>query len=255
MAGIALPTVPTKIPHNLARAPLVEAIFEFRFTPAQSSVAQLLPGLIFSKLSGKYDRSEATPVASIPPEIRAKHSDLRYQAQHRLSGERASVFIGDRVAGVSITRPYEGWRRFRPRILEFLEVLQTSKLVERGERFSIKFVNIIPSAPGQQLALLNLRLEVGGIGAPENGFRFRTEINDETYIRIIQIVTNAETDISSQEKISGLLLSLDCIRVLRNEDFWQEHPSGIDQVHDQLKHLFFGLITEKTLESLEPSYD
>lgn len=254
MADKVLPIVPLKLPHHLARAPLAEVTFELRFKPAQSSIAQLLPGLVFAKLGGKYGRSEATPFASFPPQIREIDPNLRYQPEYRLSGDTASVLIGERVAGVSTTAPYEGWRHFRPRVLEFLEILQTSQLIEKVERFSIKATNIIP-APGGQFDLLNLRLEIGGIKPSENGFRLRTEISDKTLVRIIEIATNATIQFRSGETMSGLLLSLDCVRILEGEDFWSIHTKAIDEVHDQLKELFFGLITQASLESLGPSYE
>jgi uncharacterized protein (TIGR04255 family) len=247
-------TVPANLPHHLAKAPLAEATFEFRYKPARSPIAQLLPGLLFAKLGGEYDRSEATPIAAIPEQLRSVDPNLRYQAEYRLSGDRASIFIGERVAGVSVTQPYEGWRRFRPRIDQFLKIVQESNLIATVERFSIKFVNVIPAAPDSQLDLLNLRLEIGGVKPPENGFRFRTEINDEAFLRVIDIATNAEVQFPNSEKASGLLLSLDCLRVLKGEDFWQMYQSEIESVHHQLKELFFGLITPKSLESMGPSY-
>ena len=252
----ALATVPHKLPTHLAQAPLAEAIFEFRFKPVpQTSVAQLLPGLVFAKLHDKYDRSEATPVAGIPEQIRKGDPNLRYAALHRLSGEKSSVFIGEQVAGVSVIEPYEGWQRFRPRILEFLEIARASNLIERVERFSIKAINLIPSTSGQQLDLLNLRLEIGGIRAPETGFHFRTELNDKAFSRIIEIQPNTQIQFTTSKTTTGLLLSLDCVKILTNEDFWSAYATAINDVHNQLKELFFGLITQKTLESLEPSYE
>lgn len=255
LANQALTTVPPKLPHHLNRQPLVEVTFEFRFKPARPSVAQLLPGLIFAHLHDKYGRSEATPFASIPSKIREIDPNLRYQADYRLSGDRASISIGEHVAGLNVTAPYEGWARFRSRVLEFLKIVQDSHLVDKVERFSIKFVNIIPAPPGTQLDLLNLRVEIGGIRPPEDGFKLRTEINDNTYIRIVELATNAGAHLPSGEDRSGLLLVGDCIRTLKGEDFWSIHADGIDQLHLEAKQLFFGLITQKTLESLEPSYE
>ena len=256
VADKILPTVPPTLPTHLAKAPIIEGTFEIRFNPAQPAVAQLLPGLVFAKLGGKYGRAEATPIASIPPQVREIDPNLRYQAEYRVSGETAAVFMGDRVAGVSVPAPYEGWQNFRPRVLEFLELLQGSQLVRAVERFSLKFTNVIPAPPEpqRQLDLLNLKVEIGGIKPNENGFRFRTEINDERIIRIVELATNAEVQILGG-KASGLLLSLDCIRQIGGEEFWPNHLKSIDDLHVQLKELFFGLITENTLQSLGPVYE
>jgi uncharacterized protein (TIGR04255 family) len=210
---------------------------------------------LFARLGQKYARSEATPIASIPPQIRDNDSNLRYQPHYKLfSDEGATILLGNRAAGVSVGPPYEGWEAFRPRVEEFLAVVKESGFVRTVERLSIKFVNVLEAPENKQLELLSFAVELGGIKAPEFGLRFRTEINDERFIRIIEIATNATVQLPSGQKKTGLLLSLDCIRLLRGEDFWPTTRHGLEELHVELKQLFFGLITQTTLATLQPSY-
>jgi len=43
-----------KIPLRLKKEPLLEAIWEIRFSGNKSSVADLLPGMLFKALPGRY---------------------------------------------------------------------------------------------------------------------------------------------------------------------------------------------------------
>lgn len=248
-----LKTTPSKLPARLGKAPLVDAIFEVRFEPAKEGTGQLLPGLFFAKLGTRYARSEATPLASIPAQMREQDRSLRYQFQYRLLGDSAAISVGDRSAGVSASPPYQGWEFFRPRIEEFLTVLRESGLVKRLERFSLKFVNVVDVPADPQLSLLNLDLRLGGITAPDDGFHLRTELRDAHLIRIVDIQPKTTAKLPSGETRSGLLLSVDCIKASSSGSMDELTPEAIEQVHQDLKQIFFGLITPTTLSALDPT--
>lgn len=250
---IGLATVPVKLPVGLARPPLMEALFEIRFqTPVP--VPQLLPRVL-SKLGSKYSRSEAMPVASIPRPILDSNPSFRYQPHYRLYDEtNALIALGEYVAGVSVGFPYEGWEVFKPRLLEALGVLRESTLATDIERYSMKFTNLLEAPVGEQLRLIQLRAEIGGVPASEFGFRLRSELNDEMFIRIIEISTGVEAQAPSLVRKHGLMLTIDCIRETKNSSFWQDADKKVDEVHQEAKRLFFGLITESTLKSFGPEY-
>lgn len=88
-------------------------------------------------------------------------------------------------------------------------MLKHSELVDRLERFSLKFVNVIPAPTDDQLQVLNLELKIGGIGTTDTGFRLRTEFNQGHYVRIVDIRTNATANLRSGA-VTGLFLSIDC---------------------------------------------
>lgn len=247
-----LKTTPSKLPALLGKAPLMDATFEVRFEPAKAETGQLLPGMFFAKLGTNYPRSEATQIASIPPQIRDHDSSLRYQFLYRILGDSSAISVGDRSAGVGAFAPYEGWESFRQRIDEFLTVLEGSGLVKRLERFSLKFTNVLDVPADRQLSLLNLDVRVGDITAPDQGFRLRTELNDAPLIRIIEIVPNSTVRVTSGETRTGLLVSIDCIKLASSGSLKEVTPEAIEQVHQDLKQVFFGLITPTTLSALDP---
>lgn len=226
-----------------------------RFTPSQSGVADLLPGIVFSELSEEYQRAEAQPLASLPREIRSQDARFQYQAHYRLLGDSASAFVGDQVAGLNQGPPYEGWARLLPRVESLLGVLRRSGLVSRVERYSIKFTNVLEASGGDRLAMLRFKVSLADFHLGEAGMTFRTELNDERLGRIIQIIPQATVSNPRSAPAEGLLVALDCIRNKPESDFLESPRRGLEEVHTELKRLFFGMLTPDTLASLGPSYD
>ncbi len=249
-----LPSTPPKLPKRLGKPPLVDTMFEVRFEPTRDGAVQLLPGLFLSRLAADYPRSEATPIASIPRELRDSNPSLRYQFHYRMAGDSAAVSVGDRSAGVSVFPPYQGWEFFRPRIDAFVDVLKASALVKRLERFSLKFTNVLDMHAERQLSLLNLDVSVGGVAAKDRGFHLRTELNDAKLLRIVEITPEATVTLVSGATWNGLLVSIDCIKQSESGDLQELTPAAIENVHEEVKQMFFGLITPKTLAALSPAY-
>lgn len=244
-----------RLPVRLAVVPLFDATFELRFTPTKQGVAELLPGVISAQLGERYGRSVATPVASMPPEIRYTDPRLKNQIHYRITGDDALIFVGEEIAGVNQGPPYEGWSGLSPRIEEFIRVLKDSGLIETVDRFSMKFSNLFPHRQGNRLDQLNFEVSLADFVLTEPGMNFRVELSDEKFTRIIQIAP--ETVIGKPEKdtVEGLLLALDCIQTNPPDDFLLRPSEALEDLHVELKRMFFSIITVETLKELGPEYE
>ncbi len=87
-----------KIPARLKKEPLLEAIWEIRFSGAKSSVADLLPGMLFKSFPGKYENIVRLPVADIPAPIVDRDRNLRFAPKIRLENGNQAVQVGERMA-------------------------------------------------------------------------------------------------------------------------------------------------------------
>src|SRR5947208_14988444 len=99
-----------RMPNQLGKSPLVEAIFEMRFEAAAPAAGDLLPGLLYSAMKNQYPQVIPLPLGSIPREIRDKTADLLYQPSHRLANGAHSIQVGDRVLTVNALA-YPGWAK------------------------------------------------------------------------------------------------------------------------------------------------
>lgn len=242
----------SSLPHALRKPPLIESIFEFRFSSTKEPVAEILVGLLYAGLPRDQTKLEPLPVANVPRQVRETNINLRHLASHRLDYENNHISVGDHVLAFSQTIPYGGWAQFQDHVERMLRASLETKLIETIERYSLKAVNIIPAQEGAQLPLLKGRFEVAGGPAPERGFRFRTELIVGDFTTVLDIITGANASLPNGETRSGLLVQLDAIRQSAVEEIRTEPRACLSQLHDSLKSTFFGLFTESTINAFEP---
>src|SRR5215216_8126973 len=66
------------LPTKLRKEPLVDAVFEIRFS-ASIPATSVLPGFFFAKLGTPQWKVDRLPVADLPSQIRSADPNLRYQ--------------------------------------------------------------------------------------------------------------------------------------------------------------------------------
>lgn len=162
--------------------------------------------------------------------------------------------IGDRVFTVSKTSPYKGWPYFRALCDESFAALRETGLLVRIERLSLKCINIVELRGDSPLEPLSVRLELSGLTVRNNGFRLRTEAEVSGFTNIVELVSVVSTEVDGKP-LSGLLCSVDTIKVIEKDDFWDNSMPSLDAAHTVLKEIFFGLLAPATLEAMGPSWE
>ncbi len=245
-----------KIPVKLKKEPLLEAVWEIRFASTKRSVSDLLPGLIYNALSDKYPNIVRLPAADIPAPITEQDPNLRYVPKIRLEGDNRSVQIGEHVLSLSNRRPYLGWKLFSADIRKLISVVRETTLIDKLERFSMKYIDIIELNYPPDLSCLNIELKLGGHEINTRPVQLRTEIKDDNLVHIVQIVSPAEAVLpKNSRKFTGVLLDIDTIIPIQDNKSWDEIENSLDMVHSASKRMFFGLLTPETIEKLEPAYE
>jgi uncharacterized protein (TIGR04255 family) len=244
-----------RIPLRLKREPLVEAVWEMRFTSAKESVAELLPGLIFKGLPDKYPKTVRLPAADIPAAIAEGDPNLRYLPKLRLEHDNHAVLIGEHVVSLSCRRPYSGWAKFSCDVRTLIEVVNSTGLIERIERFSLKYIDLIQLDEPPNLGCLNVNLALGGQQLKTQPVQLRTEIKRNGLIHIVQIISPATASLPGEQgQLTGVVLDTDTIRALGENESWAELENLLDEAHSEAKELFFGLLTSDTVARLGPEY-
>lgn len=241
------------MPVALGKSPLVEVIFEIRFETTAPAVGDLLPGLLYSGLKAQYPETEPLPIASIPRQIRDQQTELLYHPSHRLKGEHRMLQVGDRVVSLHTTE-YPGWTVFKQWVQVATNAVKETGLLRQIERFSFKYVNVIEAAASDlQLSFLDARIEVTGQTPLERGFRLRFERDNGPFVTIVEIMTHGKAKRRSDHQlVSGLLLAVDTIRDGVGNEYWTNQNTLIEDGHAVAKDIFYNLITEPTLQRLEP---
>lgn len=245
-----------KIPVRLKREPLLEAIWEIRFSGTQPSVADLLPGMLFNALPGRYRNIVRLPAADIPAPIVEHDPNLRYLPKIRLENSNQAVQVGEHVVSLNCRRPYSGWKKFSSDIRDLAKVVQDTCLIGTLERFSLKYMDLIEADQPLGLGCLNLDLKLGGHEMSKRPVQLRTEIKEGDLTHIVQIVSPVEIELPGDEKrLKGVLLDIDTIKPLGENESWNDLDRRLDDVHLACKKMFFSLMKPETVNKLEPEYE
>ena len=244
------------LPTRLGKSPLVEALFEIRFTsgiPASS----VLSGFLYTQL--KCTEILRMPHADIPDQIRQSDPNLVYAPIVRLKWDQYYISLGDRNIVVSSGFPYSGWANFKKHIITILNQCASLNIINSIERYSLKYLDIFDmegfSAKGNGLAFeINFpRLTPNPLNT-----HMKIEIPEGDRVHIVQYFGEAQGSLPDGVLKKGLMLDVDSIQMLGHLEFSQfmeEHDGRLDELHASNKSLFFNLISSDGLESLEPSYE
>ena len=247
-----------KLPRKLNKEPLLDAVFEMRFS-SLAPASSILPGIFFNKLDGEKVISQL-PASELPKQIRDTDPNLQFAPIIRILWKDFVLLIGDRNVAVSCKMPYAGWIRFREAILQIVKILGEVGIIQVIKRYSLKYVDLIPYKNiGEQIASVNLSVQLGDHCLEKEIFQFRIEIAQEGYINAIQIISSAVATLPDKKtNKEGLIIDIDTIHNVNNQkftDFASELQEKLDKIHLVNKVTFFKCITPATLYALEPIYD
>lgn len=241
---------------RLERDTIVEATFELRFQGTNKTVADLLPGLLFSAFKGRSPKTMRTAISNLPREVQSADETLRYAPRHALAFEQFQILMGDMTVQVSNQRPYVGWARFKPMIQEVLGQLQQSGLIASVERSSLKYVNLIEEKAGltEQFAHIKLRAALGERDLTTCLTSMRTEFHEAEMINIVEISPATKVLLlEAKQEAEGILVAVDAINT-NVKDFWANQDIILERTHEMEKSVFFDILTEGTVSALGPVY-
>ncbi|MES2366110.1 MAG: TIGR04255 family protein [Pseudomonadota bacterium] len=245
------------LPKKLKKEPLIDAVFEIRFTSA-FPVGGILPGLLFGKLGGNRV-IEQLPMAQIPQIMRDTDPNLQFAPLSRLDWERFYINIGDRSVSVGFKHPYPGWSNFKPAITEVMDALKAADIVKSIERYSLKYIDLLPATSlREQVEFVNFSVTLAGHKLENEAFQLRLEIPKDNFIHAVQIVSSATATLHNGESRQGLIVDVDTIANQTGISF-DELFSGIsdklEDIHQANKKMFFDCLKASTVTALGPEYE
>lgn len=244
-----------KLPQRLEKDPILEAIFEIRFKSEVPAVSELLPGLLYPTLKEIVGTPERLLPMDIPAEFLESNPQLKYQPRIRMRGDQFAILIGDRSTIISCPRPYVGWEEFKKTILTFLYSLKNTNLVSSVERFSVKYVNLLPGSNlEEQFALIKYTAVLGKYELTQFISSATVEIIEDGLNNLVEIKSNATVHTGDGSSHHGMLLAVDTI-CLTPTDFWEQLETNIEKVHLKEKRIFFNILTDEAIRKFEAIWE
>jgi uncharacterized protein (TIGR04255 family) len=246
------------LPKKLNKEPLVDAIFEVRFS-SSTLASNVIPGFFLAKLEPKEWKVEPLDISQIASQFRSLDPTLRYQPLMRIHWDNFLILVGDTSLGVACKMPYSGWTEFRDRIIRVINLLMDAKIVKSIERYSLKYVDVIEGENlAKQIQRINMHIKVGSHKVKEEIFSVRLEIIHDNLINIIQIVAPAQAKMPDGKKRIGAVVDIDTVCNYQTSDltkFTTDLPIRLDAIHTVNKEMFFDCLKPETIEFLEPIYE
>lgn len=237
-----------KIPKKITPCPLIDAVVEVRFE--SDVLPDAIFGIIYQKIKSEYPKVDKLPILQLPDEIRFKDPNLKYNAYYRLTSRPFVVQIGPKVLTVSCPGEYIGWEAFFPKILETFDLLKELDIVDRIVRLGIRYINYFEFDIFEKI---NLRLMLKDDLLQSNQAMIKTQIQDDQFINTLQIANNATVTVE-EKIIEGSIIDIDTYLDKEIENFFANMQNLITEAHETEKRLFFSLLKEEFLETLNPEY-
>lgn len=246
------------LPTKLGREPLIDVVCGVKFK-SQHPAENLLPGLVVPVLKDKPFKIESLPAGQLPHELRASDPALQNVPLVRIVvGGEFVVLIGSNTLLVGCQLPYPGWDKFREMIMAVFGILKNAPFITEIESHSLKYVDVIPSksAAENSLSRFNLAITLGERCITSQPTHLRTEIADNNFTHIVNIVSHAKIQLNSGTPKDGSVIDVDThhLQSMGKIEFTNQMATLLDQMHQANKELFFSLFSESGLAELEPVY-
>jgi uncharacterized protein (TIGR04255 family) len=249
--------VDLRIPIRLEKDSIVESVFEVRFTSNEKLVSELLPGMMFSQLKDTFPTTVNLPMKEMPAVIRQRDPELMFQPVVSLEGNGCKVNIGDKAISLGIARPYIGWGEKKKLLATVLDCLSKTGLMDKVERYSLKYVNIVPriDKAGDVFSDLRVTYQLGDFVVSDIGVNIRSEIELDGVLNIVNLVPGASYR-KNNDTLDGVLVNVDSIKQGFGSGIGlNEVLQGADEVHQVEKRIFFGLLRPETIEYMGPIWE
>lgn len=243
----------TRIPIKIDNCPIIESIFEIRFISNYPPEAVF--GIFYQEISTVFKNAELIklPIMQLPEAVRLSDPNLKYQAHHRLEQANQSIGLGPHVLIFSMNKPYSGWTQWSSFIIDILKHLTKEKVFRKIERTGLRYINVFDD---EIFSIAKIKINLNNDCLDKQSTSLRTEMNDEEFIKILNISNNININYKN-ENIFGSMLDLDIIKKidLSNDEFKKELKNILMTSHDKEKDLFFNLLTDDYINSLVPHYE
>lgn len=237
----------TKLPKKISPCPIIESTIELKFSPIVPQSAIL--GIVYTFFREKYPKIDNLPASQVSEDIKLRDPSFKYKAYNRLSNSKFSINVGYNVISLNCGSDYLGWTDFFEEIKYFLQKVDESKIVGVAENIILRYLNFFDVDIFKHI---NFEMRLMESIVNSNSTTFRVEIPKNEYIQVLQIANNVEYSKNNKTSIGSLVDVAIAYTPVQN--IFTNIDTAITKIHDFEKELFFGLLKENFVKTLNPIY-
>lgn len=237
------------IPTKITPCPIVEAIAELRFVTNLPDDAVF--GVIYNKFHDEFGKPENLPVLQLPEAIRSQDLNLKYAPHYKFHKGDYIMQVGPKVFSLANVKEYVGWDTFSDNIKETFEKLSSLEIVDKIERFGLRYINLFADINIYEKSMLQIQLEDKNLFKNDNNLSIVMKTGD--FASKLIMVNNAQVKLQTPDKIAnGSIIDIDVS--LERKIKFENINELIENAHKEEKKLFFSLLNPAFLKTFDPKY-
>lgn len=240
-------TTKMSLPKSINPNPVFNAIIELRIT---SNIERKdLLSLIYPKVCNELPKIQE---GKYPHEIRVKNEELRYAPDHILSNDNFSLAFSNQVISFNIVGEYPLWDNYISFVSNKLDTLFSLEYISDISRIAVRFGSVFKEADGlkeviKQVPTLNFIDETQHVNT------IKTDIKRGDNFLHLQLYNSAMIK-KDDKSLKGVCIDIDASTKRNGIDVKMPPIDIIEELHSQAKELFFGLLKEDYLKTLNPLF-
>lgn len=235
-----------KLPIEISPDPLVISTIEIRFVPKIED-ANLLPLVYkhFQELTPNLEQSK------IPLQIKKSDKNFQYAPDFSLNNNQYKFSFSNCVLSFENISNYSLWNNYFSFISNVTNTFINLNIIGNIERIGVRYASIFNEITSVQ-AVFNFDQKINLNGYNEIFEQFKTNLVKEDINFLVQIFANAEANKAGNFK-KGVCIDIDASVTPPNLPVDQV-LNTIDRLHKEEKIVFFSLLRQEFLNSLNPKY-
>jgi len=235
------------LPKRINPCPIAEAIIELKFNSKLPKGA--IFGILYNAVRDTFNVVEKLPTSMLPVEVIENDPNFQFKPLYKITDGKYTAQIGNDVISFHSPNTYVGWTEFSKNILIFFKKIELSAVVNEPINFVLRYLNFFET---DIYPKINLNINLLNEDYKSSNLVLRTEILKDNFVEILQIA-NSVTINNQQGNRHGSLLDITCA-LNKPDNFFNNLEQIISKSHDLEKELFFGLLKDEFLITLNPEY-
>ena len=243
-----------KIPKIITPNRIRDAIVEIRFN--SKFPIEVLIGLIFNALEDSYKytnrpfetKTRQNQLPSVSSEI-----TLRLGSTNIFYNDKINFIVNSNSIIFNCLDGYISWSSYRAEIIKIIKILIHLETVIHFDRIGLRYISDYENI--SLTDCVNFKFSFGMPNVESENYIFKSEFDQDNIRVIINLSSNIPKSSPDSENVRQIsTIDLDCIVFLEKLKTLDELVSFLDIAHLKEKELFFTLLREDFLKTLNPEY-
>lgn len=238
-----------KLPKKIDPCPIVEAVVEIRFDSILPGDA--IFGMVYNHFKDDYPTLSKLPILQLPDAIRSKDPNLIFSPHYKMQKDDFVLQIGPKVLSLVNVKEYSGWDTFYSKILETFNIISKLNIVDTVSRFGLRYINVFKNL--NIFKYSDFKAVLGDKPYEDVKADITIEMSSGDYINKFKVVNSAKVTVQDAF-FEGSVIDVDISFHKPSKNFFENMEEIIEKSHHEEKKVFFGLLKDSYIQSLNPEY-